>query len=345
MATNNAINSSGSGGGGVSSLQGNAGGALTGALNLITANTNIQFSGSGSIMTLDFLPSSVTQSIFIGNSGATRTTGLQNTGMGELSFSAITSGNGNTGFGFEALHLTDANSDNTAVGVQAFNVSAGAGASSNTGIGYRVGASNGTGTANCLFGFNAGDNQSGGSRNVLIGFQAGHPLSATESDNVFINTGGVGYDVSGVANTLIIGSGTGTGSYNINKAILCGIQGITVTGTAVLISSSDQLGVAVSSKKFKFDIRDAGNSTDQVYKLRPVTFLWDKSSNPGLHDAPTTRQVGLIAEEVALVNRDLVGFDKSGAPLNVQYDRLIPMLLNEIQRLEKRVVALEARSK
>ena len=344
MATNNAINSSGAGGG-VSSLAGNTGGALTGALSLLTANSNITAKGSGTTITLDFLPSVSTQSIFIGTSGSTLTSGVKNTAMGEIALSAITSGNSNTAFGYGALDLTDLASNNTAAGVQAFNVIAGASSGGNTGIGYRVGASNGTGANNCLIGANAGDNQSGGSRNVLIGSQAGHPLNASESDNVFINTGGGGYDVAGVANTLIIGQATGTGNYNINKAIICGIQTIVVTGTAVLISSSDQLGVAVSSKKFKLDIRDAGSATDDIYKLRPVTFLWDKSSNPGLHDAPTTRQVGLIAEEVALVSPDLIGFDKSGAPLNVQYDRLIPMLLNEIQRLERRVVALESRSK
>lgn len=332
------------GGSGVASVAGNSGGALTGALSLVTANTNIKVAGSGSTLTMDFSPASPSQSIYIGSFSA-GSTGLQNTSLGQLALgTASATGGGNTAVGFEALHLNDTCTSNVAVGVQALNVLAGGGSTVDTAVGWTAGASLQTGVGNCLFGAGAGDQITTGSRNVCLGLSAGHTWTTSESNNIAIGTGGGGSnDVIGSNNKLIIGQSTGTGTNQLNSAFICGIQGITVTGTPVLVSSSDQLGIAVSSRKFKLDIKDADNASDVIYKLRPVTFVWDRSSNPGLKDAPTDRQVGLIAEEVAQVSSDLVGFDKQGQPLNVNYDRLIPMLLNEIHRLEKRISALESK--
>jgi hypothetical protein len=46
-------------------------------------------------------------------------------------------------------------------------------------------------------------------------------------------------------------------------------------------------------------------------------------------DKTSTPQFGLIAEEVAAVNCDLVVRDKEGKPYTVRYDQVNAMLLNE----------------
>lgn len=61
--------------------------------------------------------------------------------------------------------------------------------------------------------------------------------------------------------------------------------------------------------------------------------------------ADRLQEYGLIAEEVAEVYPDLVGHDTDGQIVTVKYHELIPMLLNEVQRLTRRVADLEARQR
>jgi hypothetical protein len=63
-------------------------------------------------------------------------------------------------------------------------------------------------------------------------------------------------------------------------------------------------------------------ASEAILGLKPVTFHY-KSDNKG------TPQFGLIAEEVAAVNSDLVVRDKNGEVYTVRYDAVNAMLLNE----------------
>ena len=209
----------------------------------------------------------------------------------------------------------------------------------NTGIGDQVLTSLSSGAYNTAVGAFAGIFLGSGSRNCLLGsyhpggptYGVGGKLTGSESDNVLINAPGV----TGTSNQLTIGSGTGTGSGNLNAAYICGIQGITVTGTAVLVSSSDQLGIAVSSRRFKDNIQDMDDYSSAIYDLRPVTFNYNVGEDH-------SQQSGLIAEEVADILPNLVVNDKQGLPQTVKYHDLPVLLLNEIQKLSKRIDELEA---
>jgi hypothetical protein len=53
-------------------------------------------------------------------------------------------------------------------------------------------------------------------------------------------------------------------------------------------------------------------------------------------------QFGLLAEEVAKVNPDLIVRDKQGKPSGVYYDAVNAMLLNEFLKEHRRVQELEA---
>src|SRR5262249_12290199 len=98
-----------------------------------------------------------------------------------------------------------------------------------------------------------------------------------------------------------------------------------VSGTAVVVDANGQLGVTVSSARYKRDIAPMGRQSEKVFALHPVTFVYKD-------DAAGTVQYGLIAEEVAAVYPELVTRTAEGEVQTVRYQELIPMLLNELQR-------------
>jgi hypothetical protein len=92
-----------------------------------------------------------------------------------------------------------------------------------------------------------------------------------------------------------------------------------VTGDAVVVSNSGQLGIVVSSARYKRDIRDMGNSSEALRKLRPVTFRYKDDPSQQSHDV-------------------------DGKVLSVHYHELVPMLLNEIQKLSSTCLRSSAAS-
>ncbi|MGE5208616.1 MAG: tail fiber domain-containing protein, partial [Alphaproteobacteria bacterium] len=83
-----------------------------------------------------------------------------------------------------------------------------------------------------------------------------------------------------------------------------------------------QLGTMSSSRRFKKEVKPMNQASEAILSLKPVTFRY-KSDKAG------TPQFGLIAEEVAEVNPDLVVREKDGKIYTVRYDAVNAMLLNE----------------
>ena len=65
-------------------------------------------------------------------------------------------------------------------------------------------------------------------------------------------------------------------------------------------------------------------ASEAVLALKPVSFRYKKEI-----DASGTLQFGLVAEEVADINADLVTQDSEGKPETVRYEAVNAMLLNE----------------
>ena len=73
-------------------------------------------------------------------------------------------------------------------------------------------------------------------------------------------------------------------------------------------------------------------ASDAIYALKPVSFRYHEQ-----YDRTQTIAFGLIAEEVAEVNPDLVGRNPKGQPESVRYEQINAMLLNEFLKEHKKV--------
>jgi hypothetical protein len=120
-----------------------------------------------------------------------------------------------------------------------------------------------------------------------------------------------------------------------NRCFIGNIRGAFVSGDVlpVLIDSSGQLGTALSSRRFKKEIKPMDKASEAVLALKPVAFHYK-------NDITNTPQFGLIAEEVAQVNPDLVVRDKNGEISTVRYDAVNAMLLNEFLKEYRKVEEL-----
>lgn len=98
----------------------------------------------------------------------------------------------------------------------------------------------------------------------------------------------------------------------------------------VIVSDDGQLGTVSSSARFKKDVQPMDSASETILALKPVKFHYKS-------DKRNTPQFGLIAEEVAHVNSDLVVPDKNGGIYSVRYDAVNVMLLNEFLKEHKKV--------
>src|SRR5262249_1838215 len=115
------------------------------------------------------------------------------------------------------------------------------------------------------------------------------------------------------------------------------ITGAAVSGVAVKVSPSGQLGTAPSSARFKQNIKLMGDTSDRLFALRPVTFRYKNEIDP--EGMP---QFGLVAEDVEKVNPALIVRDADGKPYTVRYEAVNAMLLNEFLKEHRQVQKLEA---
>jgi hypothetical protein len=245
--------------------------------------------------------------------GNLSTGGDENVGIGNSALSRNNSGSVNAAFGSNALALNSEGAFNTAIGAQTM-------------------GSNLTGCCNVALGFD-GLTQSTGSYNTALGYVAGYNLTSGDN-NIYIGNQGL----SSESNTIRIG--TGGGGTNPHTAIyLAAVLGTTVTsGQQVYIGYDGRLGTINSSRRYKDDIKDMGEASRGLLKLRPVTFRY-KQTAP---DGSKPLQYGLIAEEVADVYPDAVGYNAGGQPDSVEYHKINAMLINEVQRQNREIEELKA---
>src|SRR6266487_2805326 len=286
------------------------------------------------------------------------TSGTYNTATGSQALYSNTTGNYNTATGFQALYSNTTGESNVANGFEAlynntggyFNAANGVAAlysnttgsynaadgfialysnstgNYNTANGLAALYSNTTGGSNTASGVNALYSNTTGSSNIAFGNGAGLNLT-TGSNNIDIGNDGVAAE----SNTIRIG-GTQT------NAFMAGIYNATVVkGIGVVVDSTGHLGTKGSSARFKDAIKPMDKTSEAILALKPVTFHYRKELDP--EGVP---QFGLIAEDVAKVNPDLVARDDEGKIYTVRYDAVNAMLLNEFLKEHRTVQDLKA---
>jgi len=227
------------------------------------------------------------------------TTGFFNSAFGRWSTRSNISGHRNAAFGANSLTDNTSGARNVAIGESA--LSSNVIGNNNAGIG-----------ASALL-------SATGNKNIGIGYFAGY-LQTTGSDNIYI----ANYGVAAESNKIRIGT-QGTQ----DQAFMAGIWGNEVGASTevVRVNSNGELGVGeVSSLRFKEAVRDMGDDSAALMKLRLVTFRY-KDAGPNAADS-----YGLIAEEVAETAPALVIYDEERRPHAVRYELLGRMLLNEVQK-------------
>jgi hypothetical protein len=255
--------------------------------------------------------------------------GLDNFGAGPGAFGKnANTGTRNTAFGWEALFNNSSGSVNTAVGdsTLVFNTTG----TGNTAIGVGALGISQTGGDNTAIGPALGQLTTGSS-NIAIGFNAGSNLTGGESNNIEIGNAGV----TAESGTIRIGT-----QFTQTRFFAAGIVGVPTgnnNAVPVLIDSAGQFGVVNSSRRFKEDIQDMGDASQRLMRLRPVTFRYRQAFNDGSKPI----QFGLIAEEVADTFPELAVHDGTGTVMSVHYETLNVLLLNELQRQQRRVQDLE----
>jgi hypothetical protein len=201
----------------------------------------------------------------------------------------------------------------------------------NSAFGSAAALNVGTGNQNTALGGNALVTITNGSSNIGVGYNAGSNLPTGANNNIDIGHIGGASDSA----TIRIGTPGTQGAF-----FAAGIRGVTTglsNAVPVLVDSNGQLGTASSSRRFKEDIQDMGETSGGLMRLRPVTFRYKKAFDDGSKPI----QYGLIAEEVSEVYPDLVARSADGQIETVKYQVLPSMLLNEVQRQELKIRGMQ----
>src|SRR6267142_93491 len=281
------------------------------------------------------------------------TTGFYNTGIGTYALLSLTDGNFSTATGAGAL-FSNTGSENTAVGagalfsnldgsdnnaVGAFALFTNAGGSfnnahgrdallnstgdQNNAMGDDAMFFNTTGSFNTAVGDDALDNNVDGSSNVAIGDEAGTGLGPSVNNCIAIGAPGDG-PFATFDNTCFIGSIFGEAVSDPGSQV------------PVFVDQFNNVGVFnTSSRKLKHDIHPMDKASETLFQFKPVTFKYNS-------DWKGMTQYGLIAEEVAEVDPQLVVHGKDGETMAVHYEQINNMVLNEFLKEHKKVEEQQA---
>jgi hypothetical protein len=238
-------------------------------------------------------------------------TATSNTANGFSALKANTNGDRNTANGALALFTNVTGSENTATGYAALFFNRG---SLNTANGVGVLYNNATGTNNTANGQRALHDNLSGSKNTANG--GGALGSNAMGDNNTADGFQALANITTGSSNIGLGRDAGSGVITADDVICIGAVGADIShscyignifnqpspsGLPVFVNSDGKLGTIMSSRRFKEDIKPMDKASEAILALQPVTFRYKKDFDP-----TGTTQFGLVAEDVAKVNPDLV---------------------------------------
>jgi hypothetical protein len=306
------------------------------------------------------------------------TTGIQNNAMGAGALGTNTTGIDNTAVGHSALSSSTTASENTAVGAFALGTNttgywnSAMGAYSlednttggyNSALGKYALSENTSGSNNSAVGTLALYKDTTGSNNVGIGYKVGFNTLSTGSNNVLIGTtSAIDTAVPGTSNTIQIGAGstciwcvTGTGTPATAVETFTGSIAFpnVTTGTNadfVCMAAGGVLTLqasacTISSLRFKEHVRPfIGDALSNIEQLEVDSFNIKPTEMPNADTNFSTRQIGLIAENIAKVLPDCAIYENDmNTPKSYRQECVIAMLVKGEQQLVAQNAMLKAR--
>ena len=297
------------------------------------------------------------------------TTGGSNTAIGHTALTSNTTAIANTAVGYQAGYSqtgSDCNA-NTYLGYKAGYTTSGV-ATNNLFAGAYAGYSNTTGIGNTYvgggFNYGAGYYMTTGSKNTIIGSFTGNQggLDIRTASNYIVLSDGDGnprgiFDNAGsfsVGTTDFAGANTGgfqsyygagasrlyighvSGTVNGTQYIVFNYNGTSQIGSITQSGTTAVLYNVTSDQRLKENIQDADSSSSLIDSLQVRKFDWKTDQ--------THQRYGFIAQELVTVAPEAVHQPQDTEQMMaVDYSKLVPMLVKEIQSLRKRLAALEAK--
>lgn len=193
------------------------------------------------------------------------------------------------------------------------------------------------------YGFNGATFQNGG----LITIRTANQWSATDQSTQIDL-----YTTAGSSTSLTLAASVNpSGCFSVGPAVDCGSGSLNInadifapnlpTTTGALAAAicytastgrfqrdTNAGGCLVSSERYKHDIEPLASTLDEVMSLKPVAFTYN--DDVGVKG----RQVGFLAEQAALVDERLVGFNPDGSAQSVRYMQMSAILVGAIQQLK-----------
>jgi hypothetical protein len=150
-----------------------------------------------------------------------------------------------------------------------------------------------------------------------------------------------------VTTTGNVGIGTSSPSAKLDVSgsilITTGSLGVGVTPSATngrIDASNDVVAFSTSDIRFKENINPIPNALDKLNKIGGYTFDWKTEEELVSLHGFKGHDVGVIAQEIELVIPEAVQTRESGMKA-VQYDKIIPLLIEAIKELQKEIKELK----
>ena len=248
------------------------------------------------------------------------TTGNENSAFGHSTMEDNVSGSVNLALGHFAMRRNISGDRNTACGWGSLHDNLG---NDNTALGHETLYKN-TGSSNTAVGRYSLFNKTSGNTNIALGFEAGKTLT-TGASNIYIGSDSFVHGLATESNVIRIGNSTS------DKVYFGGINPATASDNALYIDADNKVGIFSSSERYKHNIETiSDDKSSLINDLRPVSFTYKT-------DDMNKKQYGLIAEEVDEILPELVIKDGEGLPNSISYHKIMPLMLNEIKRLNRRL--------
>jgi trimeric autotransporter adhesin len=339
---------------GVDALTANTTGGLNTAIGYLALNANTTANNNTAVgYQAAYSNTAANVTAFGASALYANTTGTLNTAIGQQSLNQNTTGSSNSASGVNALYANTTGSNNTAVGDSA--LTANTTANNNTAVGYQAGYAS-TGANNVFLGFASGNDMTTGNNNSILGRFSGNQGGLdirTSSNNIVLSDGdgnprGI-FDASGnllvgatstvlgarqyivgtSANYVQVQNAIGSGTYYLTafKAGGTDVGNITSNGTGTTYATS-------SDQRLKENIADADDAGSKIDAIKVRQYDWKVD---GSH-----QDYGMVAQELMTVAPEAVHQPEDPEKMmGVDYSKLVPMMLKEIQSLRARVAQLE----